>query len=79
MKYFLINSENFAYKPDEIKDFIFTSDKEFYLETVLNVGLKLEFSDILYNTIVENYGEMIKKDMDLLVDRAWVEKFLKLK
>lgn len=77
MKYFLINSEDFAYKPEQIKDFIFTEDKEFYLETVLNVGLKLEFSDILYDTIVNNYGDLIKKDMNLLVDRAWAENFLK--
>ena len=77
MKYFLINSEDFAYKPEQIKDFIFTEDKDFYLETVLNVGLKLEFSDILYNTIVENYGDYLKKDMNLFVDRAWAENFLK--
>lgn len=77
MKYFLINSEDFAYKPEQIKDFIFTEDKAFYLETVLNVGLKLEFSDILYNTIVENYGDYLKKDMNLFVDRAWAENFLK--
>lgn len=79
MKYFLINSDDFSYKPEEIKELIFTKDKEFYLETVLNVGLKLEFSDILYNTIINNYGDFLKKDMSLLVDRAWAEKFLKEK
>lgn len=76
MKYFLINSDDFRYKPEEIKELIFTKDKEFYLETVLNVGLKLEFSDILYNTIINNYGDFLKKDMSLLVDKAWAEKFL---
>lgn len=77
MKYFIINSEDFAYKPNQIKDFIFTENKEFYLETVLNVGLKLDFSDILYETILTNYGEFIKKDRSFLVDRTWAENFLK--
>ena len=77
MKYFLINSEDFAYEPCQIKDFIFTKDKEFHLKTVLNVGLKLEFSDILYDTIVNNYGDLIKKDMNYLIDRDWAKNFLK--
>ncbi|EEI86455.1 hypothetical protein HMPREF0072_0977 [Anaerococcus lactolyticus ATCC 51172] len=77
MKYFIINSEDFAYKPNQIKDFIFTENKEFYLETVLNVGLKLDFSDILYETILTNYGEFTKKDRSFLVDRTWAENFLK--
>ncbi|WP_311482434.1 CpXC domain-containing protein [uncultured Anaerococcus sp.] len=77
MKYFLINSEDFSYDPCQIKDFIFTKDKEFHLKTVLSVGLKLEFSDILYDTIVNNYGDLIKKDMNYLIDRNWAKNFLK--
>lgn len=76
MKYFLINNEDFSYKPDQVKDFIFTDKREFYLETVLSVGLKLDFSDLLYETILSNYGEAIKKDRSYLVDRAWAENFL---
>lgn len=77
MKYFLINSEDFAYEPSQIKDFVFTEEGDFYLETVLNVGLKMDFSEILYETIVKNYGDAIKKDMAYLVDRTWAEEFLK--
>ena len=76
MKYFLINSEDFAYKADDIKEMTYKADGKFYLKTNLNVGLSLDFSDELYNTIVNNYGEFLKKDMELLVDRAWAEKFL---
>lgn len=76
MKYFLINSEDFAYEATDIKEMTYKADGKFYLTTQLNVGLSLDFSDMLYDTIVTNYSDYLKKDMELLVDRAWAEKFL---
>lgn len=76
MKYFLINSDDFAYKAIDIKEMTYKADGKFYLTTQLNVGLSLDFSNELYNTIVNNYKDLLKKDMELLVDRAWAEKFL---
>ena len=76
MKYFLINNEDFAYKATDIKEMTYNADGKFYLKTNLNVGLSLDFSDMLYETIVNNYSELLKKDMEFLVDRAWAERFL---
>lgn len=76
MKYFLLESEDFAYGPDQIVRFVFAEDKKFYLRTSLNVDLTVDFSDVLYDTIVNNYGKALKKDTSYLIDRNWAEKFL---
>ena len=79
MKYFLVHSDDFAYKVEQIKSFYYGADNKFYLETVLNVGASLDFSQTLYDTIVNNYGEIIKKDLNHLIDRSWAEEFLRTK
>lgn len=79
MKYFLIHSDDFAYKPDQIKSFYYGENDKFYLETALNVGVSLDFSQTLYDTIVDNYGQIIKKDINHLIDRSWAEEFLRAK
>lgn len=76
MKYFLIMSEDFAYGPEQIADFRYGEDNKFYLKTVLNVSLSMDFSDVLYDTIINNYEEALKKDRTLLIDKAWAEDFL---
>ena len=79
MKYFLVHSDDFAYRPEQIKSFYYGENDKFYLETVLNVGASLDFSRTLYDTIVNNYGEIIKKDLNHLIDRSWAEEFLRAK
>lgn len=79
MKVFLLESEDFAYKADQVKSFTFTDDKSFALVTELNVGVKVDFSDFLYDTVKENYKDKLGKEISYMVDRPWALDFLSRK
>ena len=76
-KYFLLESEDFAYKFEDVRDFYYKGDGEFILTNKASMTLKFSLPMPIYELLGQKFADKLSLDKSYMVNRSWAVEFLK--